>query len=149
MKLIQTLETHQLDYAVAMALGYEYVLVPGLGSVWVPGVTRKSSRGGTDFMPFRGPALADMIDRCEGWPMHSRTIVWEPSRNRDQAMTLLEEHKLCVKIGHAGVWLAYRSQNYEDEERFMTSGSTACEAICRTFVRFMLRVDWVEEQKDL
>jgi hypothetical protein len=61
---------------------------------------------------------------------------------------IIEREKICLIIGHSGVWLAYSLQNYIDEPKFMKDGPTALIAAMRSFVESKLG-DFVEVPDDL
>jgi len=61
---------------------------------------------------------------------------------------IIERGRICIDIGHDGVWLAYTKQNYEDDKEFMHSGPTPLIAAMRCYVASKLG-DEVEIPEEL
>ena len=59
---------------------------------------------------------------------------FEPSDNWTQGGPIIERERICIDIGHDGVWIAYTKQNYEDDKEFMHAGPTPLIAAMRCFV---------------
>lgn len=59
---------------------------------------------------------------------------WAPSRIWAQGGPIIERERICIDIGHAGVWLAYSKQNYADDKEFMHTGSISLIAAMRCYV---------------
>ena len=68
--------------------------------------------------------------------------------NWAHAGPIIEGERLCIDIGHDGVWLACNKQNYDDVPEFMHAGSTTLIAAMRCFVAFRLG-DEVELPEEL
>lgn len=47
---------------------------------------------------------------------------------------IIAKERICLTIGHDGVWLAYSMQNYDDFKEFMYSGPTPLVAAMRCYV---------------
>ena len=69
------------------------------------------------------------------------------STNWAQGGPIIERERICVSIGHDGVWLAYSMQNYEDRKEFMHIGPTPLIAAMRCYcsAKFGDEVDIPEE----
>jgi hypothetical protein len=88
----------------------------------------------------------------EVWPkageLASRRIVLReageiicPSTDWAQGGPIIDLHRICIDIGHAGVWLAYSKQNYADDKEYMHSGDTPLVAAMRCYVASKLGVE--------
>ena len=73
---------------------------------------------------------------------------YSPSTNWSQGGPIIEWERICIDIGHDGVWLAYTKQNYQDAKEFMHAGPTPLIAAMRCYVATTLG-DEVEVPKDL
>lgn len=67
-------------------------------------------------------------------PTDREPWVWLPSESWYHGGPIIERERICIDIGHDGVWLAYSKQNYDDNKEFMHSGSTPLIAAMRCFV---------------
>lgn len=69
------------------------------------------------------------------------------STSWSQGGPIIELDRICIDIGHDGVWLAYSKQNYGDEKAFMHSGNSPLTAAMRAYVAMRLgdEVDVPEE----
>lgn len=56
------------------------------------------------------------------------------STDWSQAGPIIERERICLDIGHDGVWLACIKQNYEDKSEYLHAGQTALEAAMRCLV---------------
>lgn len=98
-------------------------------------------------MNLEGEALDWAVAKCNGeekcWGRsrlkphdlhkgHSYSTDWS------QSGKLIDLERICIEVGHDGVWLAYIKQNYEDAKEFVHSGSSALEAAMRTLVQSKL-----------
>jgi hypothetical protein len=78
-----------------------------------------------------------------------KRMYWRPSENWAQGGPIIESERLCLDIGHDGVWLAANKQNYDDVPNFMNSGPTPLIAAMRCYVASKLgdEVELPEELK--
>jgi len=104
-----------------------------------------------------GAALDWAVAKCEG-----EKFRWQPeydcigqeydahhySTDWAQGGPIIELGRICIDIGHDGVWLAYTKQNYEDDKEFMHAGPTPLIAAMRCFVASRLG-DEVDVPKEL
>ena len=69
--------------------------------------------------------------------------------NWSQGGPIIERERICIDIGHDGVWLAYTKQNYEDAKEFMHVGPTPLIAAMRCYVASKLgnEIELPEELK--
>ena len=65
-----------------------------------------------------------------GWGAMS----YHPSTNWAQGGQLIEREKICVHVGHDGVWLACIRQNYGDLGEYMQGGCSPLVAALRCYV---------------
>ena len=56
------------------------------------------------------------------------------STDWSQGGPIIERERLCIDIGHSGVWLACSKQNYDDAPEFMNAGSTPLISAMRCYV---------------
>lgn len=52
----------------------------------------------------------------------------------EAAGPIIERERICLNIGHDGVWLACIKQNYEDRPEYLQAGKTPLEAAMRCYV---------------
>lgn len=76
------------------------------------------------------------------------TWVFIPSRDWRQSGPIIERERICIDIGHEGVWLAYSKQNYADDKEFLHAGSTPLIAAARSYVASKLG-DTIEIPEEL
>ena len=98
-----------------------------------------------------GPALDWAVARCEHDDLAALNIQFpqyakhypkiSPSTDWAQGGPILGRERICLQIGHDGVWLAYEMQNYADEARHMQSGPTPLIAAMRCYVASKLGED--------
>lgn len=81
-------------------------------------------------------------------------IEWDafsPSTNWAQGGPIIERENLCIDIDFnaSGVWLSWIKRNYDDEPRYMVSGTTPLIAAMRCYVASKLgdNVELPEELK--
>jgi hypothetical protein len=101
-----------------------------------------------------GLALDWAVAKCMGLTDYESPALfiyrpdWTPSTDWTQGGPIIEREKLCIDVGHDGVWLAFSRQNYEDDARYMHSGTTPLLAAMRCYVASKLG-DEVEIPKEL
>ncbi len=113
----------QLDWMVAKALGLAY---------------RNDEKYGP--MCFRPSTTKGVI--------HWGSCPLPYSTDWAQGGRIIEMDRICIDIGHDGVWLAYCKQNYDDEKEFMQSGSSPLIAAMRSYVAMRLG-DFVDVPEEL
>lgn len=77
-----------------------------------------------------------------------KNIYWSPSTDWAQGGPIIKGEKICLEVGHAGVWIAYLMQNYDDRKEFMHSGPTPLITAMRCYVASKLGSE-VEIPEDL
>lgn len=58
--------------------------------------------------------------------------------NWTQGGPIVERERICIDVGHDGVWLACSKQNYEDRKEFINAGHTPLIAALRCYVQMRL-----------
>lgn len=112
--LTKYLANQSLDFAAALACGHK-------PSVFVE--------------PDCGQSAVRPLKRWCGINVSpSGHTVFKPSEYWTQGGPIIERERLCLRIGHDGVWLAFSMQNYNDDQEFMHGGTTPLEAAMRCFV---------------
>ena len=76
--------------------------------------------------------VSELSDQRKGlcWLNYSTDIA--------QAWPLIKSHRVCLDVGHDGLWLAYTKQNYEDEREFLQCDRDPLVAAMRTLIESLL-----------
>lgn len=89
----------------------------------------------------QGAALDRMVAQAAGYSISTLDLLYDikcysrfnPSTDWAQGGPIIEQERICIDIGHDGVWLAYSKQNYDDDKEFMHSGPTPLIAAMRCY----------------
>lgn len=106
-----------------------------------------------------GAALDWEVAKCDGrvWECADSFLAYHESgdmnysTNWAQGGPIIERENLCIDIDFnaSGIWLSWIKQNYDDEPRYMVSGTTPLIAAMRCYVASKLgnNVEIPEELK--
>ena len=89
-----------------------------------------------------GIVLDWMVAQAAGYSLNTLDLLYDvkcyskfnPSTDWIQGGPIIAQKRLCIDIGHDGVWLACSKQNYDDVPEFIHAGPTPLIAAMRCFV---------------
>lgn len=147
---VSELTGYDLDRAVALAAGHQFISVKGRGTLRFDGIQRRSKAGGVDQMPFYSPYFKRMVQDCDGPIVFQGTRLWIPSLDWLEGGLNIERERITLRVSTmpGTDWAAFYDVPGQYHAHVRERGDTGLLAAMRCFVAFKFG-KYVELPKEL